>query len=199
METRKIMLMAAAAFMLLGNVIPASAQATGTEIIFGNGLGAEITELILTPSKDQYAKNRNCYAQTFQVNDKTVFSMVLPEHFLRYESFDIEVTAGGKRFATKHGVKLDREKGAPVLELSETGKDSSIGLISGLSTAAGTIVFMTGTPAGRKMMANIVYSIYRWKGFAVILSIPTAAGAIGYAVGNALAPCGLDVQVAYIN
>ena len=201
METHKKRLMATVVvtLVLLGTVVPASAQEVRPEIIFGNGMGAEITELILSPAKDQYTKNRNRYAQALQVNDKAVFGVEIPEHLQRYESFDIEVVAGGKHYVTKHGIRLDRGKGTPVLELSVTGKDSTIGLITALTTTAGTVAFLTGTSAGRQALARIVYSLYRWKGFVILLSLPTIAGGIGYFVGNGLAPGGLHVQVAYIN
>jgi len=198
METGKKVLMAAAALVLLG-AVQVFAQETRPEIIIANGLGAEITELILSPAKDQYAKNRNRYAHALQENDKAVFSVEIPDHLLRYESFDIEVTAGGKRFVTRHGVKLDREKGIPLLELSETGKDSTIALIAGLGAATGTIVFLTATPAGRQILATTVMSLYRWKGIATILSYPTLGGAAGYLAGRAFTPKGLYVQLAYIN
>jgi len=194
-----IMTVVAAAFVLLGSVVPVFAQTTRPEIVFGNGMGAEITGLVLSPAKKQYAKNQNRYAQNLQVNDKAIFSVEIPDHFLRYESFDIEVVAGGKHYVTRNSVKIDPNKGKPVLELSVTGKDSSIGLISALSAAAGTVAFLAGTPAGRKILADIVLSLFRWKGIAVILSLPAVAGTIGYAVGNGLAPGGLNVQVAYIN
>jgi len=199
MNRRKItqVTVMATAFVLLG-AVSASAQTTRQEIIFGNGLGAEITELVVSPSKDQYANNRNRFAQALQVNDRGFFSAALPDHLLRFDCFDIEVSAGGKRYATRYGVKLDREKGTPVLELSEAGKDSTLGLKVGLSTVAGTIAFLGGTPAGRRLLVRTLFSLRGWKGIVTILSLPTAAGAAGYAVGNSLAPVGLNVQVAYI-
>ena len=201
MNTKKrgLAMAVAVTLALLGNVVQASAQTAKPEIILSNGLGAEITELSLSPSKDQYAKNRNCYARAIQVNDKVVFSVEIPEHFLGYESFDIEVVSGGKRHATHKGVKLDFNKGMPVLELSKTGKDSTNGFIKALTAAGGSIIFLTATKPGRQLLANIVLNFYRWKGIAVTLMLPTAAGTAGYIIDQSLAPEGLDVQVAYIN
>ena len=200
METKKTVLMTvvAAAFVLLG-AVSVFAQTTRPEIIIGNGLGAEITELILSPAKNQYAGNRNRYAQVFRVNDQAVFSAEIPDHFLRYESFDIEVVAGGNRYLSRNGVRLDLNRGSPFLELSETGKDSTLPHILALTTTAGTIILLTATSAGRRILITTFFTIPRWKGIAVNLTYPVLGGAAGYFAGKGLARKGLDVQVVYTN
>jgi hypothetical protein len=208
METKKTVLMTvvAAAFVLLG-AVSAFAQTARPEIIIGNGLGAEITGLILKPAKDQYAGNRNSYAQVLQANDQAVFSAEIPDHFLRYESFDIEVVAGGKRYVSRNGVRLDLNRGSPFLELSETGKDSTLPEIISFATATGTIIFLAATPTGRRILARNVLAPLRWpigrvldyRGLTKVMSYPLVGGIFGYFVGKGLTPKGLNVQVVYTN
>jgi hypothetical protein len=201
MEQRKIGWVAATAVTLIlaVNTAAASAQDAKAGIIIANGTGAEITELILTPSRSQYSNNRNCFAlQGMELNDKEVLGVTVPEHFIRFKSFDIEVKSGGKRYVTNKGVTLDLNSGsAPVLELSETGKDSSLGLKGAVIGAAGSVVFMTYTPAGKELTKAIILAFPRFHTIGALLAVPVAAGTAGYFIGKALASRGLDVNVIY--
>ena len=193
----KVLLMAAV--IATAPVIPAAAQATVAEIIIGNGMGDEILQVVFSPSKEQYARNRNSFGASILVNDKDLVRMELPDHFLNYESFDIEVVSGGKRFVTHNSVKLDFNRGTPVLELSETGKDSTIGFIAGVGTSIATAYVMTHTGAGKRLIIdNLMRVAPNWRiGRLFNLLFPILTGTIGYFTGNNFAPGGLYVEVMY--
>ena len=204
-----ILMTAVIAFVSMGNIIPAAAQTTGSEIILINGLGAEITQLIISPSKDQYAGDRNSYGQAIQLSDQDQIVIEMPGHFLRYSSFDIKVISRNRQHVTRSGVRLDFDRGTPVLMLSETGKDSTITFVAAIATktatAAGTVLLLTCTRSGRNLMGRIVTSAPygSYGGVRRLLSLPLqaglAGGLLGGLTGHFLTPKGLDVQVSYIN
>ncbi|MCL2804985.1 MAG: hypothetical protein FWD26_03500 [Treponema sp.] len=204
MKTFRIKLMIAvfAVFLLAGNLVSAAAQT----VYFENNLGAEITQVIIAPSKERYPNNRNCFSANIQAGDGTVFGIEMPEHFNRYEYFDIEVVSGSKRYSTKRGILFCMEKGIPVVELGKGEKENTTGIISALAGAAGSIVFLVTTKPGRIILLETTRNLWKYgpikwgsvaAGIVPLLAIPVASGTIGYIAGHSLTAENLNVQVVY--
>jgi len=200
MKTHRFMMTAIAVFCFMGNMVPAAAQ----EIVFGNGIGTDITQLTIRPSKAQYPKDRNAFSIAVQFNNQSDASIELPEHFRKYETFDIDVSTQTTNYFAKKGVPLDFNKGTPLLELSEAGKESTFPIISALAGGVGSVLFLTSTRAGKIMFFDLTRDAWDWFrkpkfGKArLLLLIPPAIMAGSYIAGNAIAAKYLDIQVAYI-
>lgn len=129
------MMVIAIAFMSVGNLATVAAQDKEVNLFVGNLTKGEITELTISPSSKHFPKNKSCIVfEDLQESDGSVFDVVLPGYVTdEADIFDIEITAGGKRFITKNGVKIDFSGGkTPTLYLSTTEED----LIAGLKNAA---------------------------------------------------------------
>jgi hypothetical protein len=152
MKTRKNVLMAVAAIMLLAG-IPAFAKGNKedqikADLIIGNGTGDVITTLILSPAKAKYpSQNENRLAfQGLAVNDKATFAVLLPEQLKGVDTFDIEIISGGKHYKTKKGVNINFKSGKlPTLELSRNGKDSTRALIGAAAGGVGGVAAVAAT------------------------------------------------------
>ena len=215
MKKQKVLMAVLAIAFVLGSVVPAAAQTAGAKLVIGNGTGGEITAMIISPAKENYPKNENrCAFQGLTVNDKEAFTVVIPENLRGMDTFDIEIVSKGKRYVTQMGVKIDFNRGAPTLELSRKGKESTRGLIGAAVGGAGGVAavavtataFYTGTigqafyAAALAQALGVAGSIIgggMFSGIGVVAAIPVALGVGGFLIGRALTPDGLDVQVIY--
>lgn len=202
MNKSKIGLMAAlfVALVLAGNAVPAVAQST--VIGFVNGTGAEVTGLIISPSKEQYPTNKNAYApQNLQVNDGADFNISLPEHWEGIESFDIAVASGKKMLISQRAVKLDIKNGLlPVLVLKDSGKISRARIVGFITGVGASAILLASHPAGT-IIARLIMRLPPPLSWIIWAALPATVGAIGYMagekVGETLIPGSLDIQVYY--
>jgi len=222
MKTRKNVLMAIAAIMLLAG-LPAFAKGNKedqikADLIIGNGTGGEITTLIISPAKAKYPKNKNRLAfQGLAISDTATFAVALPNELKGIDTFDIEMISGRKHYKTKKGVNINFKSGKlPTLELSRNGKDSTRAIIGAAAGGVGGVVAVAATATalytGTIMIGQALYvaalaealcvagSIVgggMLSGIGVVAAIPVAFVTGGFLVGRALTPGGLDVQVYY--
>jgi len=132
---QKVLMAVMAAAFVLGNLVPAAAKTTETKLIVVNETGTGITELIISPSSKHYPKNKSCIVfEDLRKSAGAVFGVMLPGYVTtEADIFDIAIAAGGKRFSTKKGVKIDFSNGkTPTLHLSTTNKD----IVQGVKDAA---------------------------------------------------------------
>jgi len=142
---QKVLMAVMAAALVLGNVASAAAQAAATKLIVVNDAGSGITEFVISPSREHYRGNSSCFAvEGIKESDGAAFALSLPDDMKGIGFFDIEIVAGGKKFATKKGVKIDFSSAkTPTVYLSTVEKDLTEGLKNAVPALATAAFFVT--------------------------------------------------------
>jgi len=138
MKTTGKMIVMAIALLTAGNVLAATAQEAGVNLVIHNLNKGEITNLVIEASSKKLPKNKSCKAlENIQINEGAVYGVSLPDSMTKIDMFDIEIAVDGKRFKTEKGVMIDFSKGKiPTLFLS-TEEET---LLSGLGNIAPSVI-----------------------------------------------------------
>ena len=136
---------------VLVNVVSVSAQVLRPNLNIRNLTNEEITEFIISPSREHFPRNGKAAAfQNLQISNGSISNVDLSGHayITGFDFFDIEIVAGDNTF-TKMGVPIDFSNGKiPTLVLSTTDMDMDItgeliGTAANFALTAGPLIFAT--------------------------------------------------------
>jgi hypothetical protein len=185
-----------------------------TDFFIANGTGSTISKIQIIPSAEKYPNSgKEFNLSGVKLDDTGVLSTQLPDDMKRYDTVDITVQCGWRKFETKQSVDISKNFwGRPkMLDFSKKGKDSTF--IAATGAGAGGTIAVTGIGtiflAGVATNGGAAYVTWALAtigsvvgggmaaGVAVIAAIPLAAAAIvgGIAWGiSALIPGELVVK-----
>jgi len=146
---------------VLVNVVSVSAQVLRPNLNIRNLTNEEITEFIISPSREHFPRNGKAAAfQNLQISNGSISNVDLSGHayITGFDFFDIEIVAGDNTF-TKMGVPIDFSNGKiPTLVLSTMDMDITgelIGAAPNLALAASPLIFTTTKKVARVALLAI--------------------------------------------
>lgn len=165
------------------------------DFILANGTGSKISKIQITPCNEKYPNNgKEFNLDRLDFEDTGVLSIFLPADMKRFDTFNISVQCGFKKFRTTQSIDTSKSFwGRPqLLDLSKRGRDSTFVAATGAGVGGAIAVAGIGATFITGVATNGAAAYVTWAlasagsvvgggmaaGVAVVAAIPLAAAAV---------------------